>query len=166
MNSNLTKNTDLNYYNIYEDYTNCGSFALRIKEWYEPDISFHCDNDDYATQMIAKGYSYEKILSKLLKRNIEGIKRDFGDEITILNSLEEYVANDDEELIAFRVGYEEYPFNTASTDFHFRVFRDGKWQEKCGTGEVDSSIELEPNYPWDLYNWLYDSDIVFFTHKI
>lgn len=165
MNRKLTRNTDLNYYKEYPTKGNCGSFALRIEEWYEPDDSLKVWNYDYAIELLTKGANRKTILDKLLKRSLVGIKNDFGDSIVFLNKLSDYKEKKDEELIAFRVGFEQYK-NYTDTDFHFRVFRDGRWQEKCGAKEVIDNISLEEDRPWNSYGQIYDSEIAYFVHKL
>ena len=34
---NYTRNSDPTYYKTHENETNCGSFALRLQEWYSPE---------------------------------------------------------------------------------------------------------------------------------
>lgn len=165
MNRRLTRNTDLNYYKNYPTKGNCGSFALRINEWYEPDDSLKVLNYDYVYELLTKGTNRKTILDKLLKRSLVGIKNDFGDSIVFLNKLSDYKEKKDEELIAFRVGIEQYD-GYIDTDFHFRVFRDGRWQEKCGAKEVIDNISLEEDRPWNSYGQIYDSEIAYFVHKL
>ena len=167
MNRRLTRNADLNYYKDYPTKGNCGSFALRINEWYEPDDSLKVWNWDYASELLTEGARREVVLDKLLKRSLVGIKNDFGDSIVFLNKLSDYKEKKDEELIAFRVGIERYKNCVdVDVDFHFRVFRDGRWQEKCGAKDVRDNISLEEDRPWNPCGWIYDSEIAYFVHKL
>lgn len=162
-----TKNSDKNFYKKYQSDTNCGSFALNIEEWYDPHDCFDEEGNDFATDIYEVTEDTVYTTEQLLKRAKAGIAKDFYEEIYFIDSFDEYEEKENEELIAFRVGIETFGSNYyVSTDFHFRVFRDGRWQEKCGCGPVEDYIDLEPDKPWELYNWLYDSDIVYFVHKL
>lgn len=162
-----TTNTDKNFFRKNQKETNCGSFALNIEEWYQPDDSMDEDNDEFASYLWETGdYTLDEILIELLDRCVEGIDRDFGDEITFIDSPSQYKEKENEELIAFRVGLYDNDSFYISTDFHFRVFRNGRWQEKCGRGPIETDIELEADDPWELYNWIYNSPIVYFIHRL
>ena len=58
----FTRNKNLKYYEDYPLEGNCGSFALRIEEWYEPDDSLSCDNNDYAEHRLFCDGEYEDIV--------------------------------------------------------------------------------------------------------
>ena len=87
---------------------------------------------------------------------------EFADELRILNSEKDDLLAD-EELIAFRTyciydeeeGWEPCPV----WDFHFRVFRDGRWQEKQGSWPVNDCCDMDD---WGRY----DSEIFYFAHKV
>ena len=160
-----TKNNDKNFYEKFMNDTNCGSFALNIQEWYDPHDCFGEEGSDFAIDVFESTDDLDFTTELLLQRGKEGIEKDFYDEITFIDSPADYVPSKDTELVAFRVGIEEHT-NYLNTDFHFRVFRDGRWQEKCGCGPVEDDINLEPDTCWDLYGWIYDSDIVYFIHKL
>lgn len=160
-----TRNNDRDFYDEYQEDTNCGSFALSIEEWYNPNDNFEKDGNDYATKVFEETKDIVYATDMLFKRCCQGIIEDFGDEIEVIDNIYNCKLKDNEELIAFRVGIDPYGFY-ANTDFHFRVFRDGRWQEKCGCGPVEDYIELEPDTEWELYNWSYDSDIFYFIHRV
>ena len=49
-------------------------------------------------------------------------------------------------------------------DFHFVVFRDGKWMSKMGADEVKLFAFTEEQ--WETPNFIYNSPIVYLAHKI
>ena len=76
---------------------------------------------------------------------------------------------DTEELVAFRIGIEpiydeDDEFLYIDTDFHYRVFRDNKWLEKCGEKSIQSCSNITDI--WEIDNFYYDSDIVFLAHDL
>lgn len=144
-----TKNSDPNYYIDHSRETNCASFALNIKEWWDPDFDpdwFIEEGDD------------EYMIDCVIDFYIDNLLNDFDDLRVVQSSDNVY---EDEELIAFRVYIDLEEDNGTSYvedyDFHFRVYRDGRWQEKCGGLEVQDCPK-----DWGKY----DSKTIYFVHKI
>jgi len=89
------------------------------------------------------------------------IKNDFGDRIviSIYEPIQEYLKENDE-VIAFRAGAYDYEFGDEfDYDFHFKVYRHGKWFEKRG---------CEPIRPTSLDDWTgsiyYNSQTFYIIH--
>ena len=150
-----TRNTDPTFYYKNSGEVNCGSFALRLNEWYEPE-------EDYDTMydwIIGMSWDYDDYEMSNLYADaiIDRILEDFADEIEICDG--RAPSTDDLELIAFATyciydESEEY----CNWDFHFKVFRDGIWQQKCGC--------YKPEF-CELDEWGdYTSKITYFYHKI
>ena len=150
-----TRNTDPTFYYKNSGEVNCGSFALRLNEWYEPE-------EDYDTMydwIIGMSWDYDDYeMSNLYAHAIiDRILEDFADEIEICDG--RAPSTDDLELIAFATyciydESEEY----CNWDFHFKVFRDGIWQQKCGC--------FKPEF-CEFDEWgNYTSKITYFYHKI
>lgn len=170
MGRTYTKNNDPFFYERYSLFTNCGSFALRVKEWYCPislvDREFmEPEREDMAWDMHNDGVDFEEIRDIFLEWDVNAILKDFENEIRIVESREAELESD-EELIAFRECVEDMG-DWISVDFHFRVYRDGLWQEKMGSGDVmvcEGDIEDDEwAYSADL---IYSGPIVYFAHKI
>ena len=150
-----TRNTDPTFYYKNSGEVNCGSFALRLNEWYEPE-------EDYDTMydwIIGMSWDYDDYEMSNLYADaiIDRILEDFAGEIEICDGLAP--STDDLELIAFATyciydESEEY----CNWDFHFKVFRDGIWQQKCGC--------FKPEF-CEFDEWgNYTSKITYFYHKI
>ena len=165
-----TKNSNKNYYKENESNTNCGSFALNIKEWYEPDRSFPDENWVIAEALFESGdYTDREMLEILLERSVEGILKDFDGEIRrVPNELIELKSN--EELIAFRIGtnlwFDPTDCSDFDVDFHFRVFRDGRWQEKYGSGSIQDCEKGSLHKDWETSTFLYEDPTAFFVHTV
>ena len=150
---NYRRNNDLNYYNKYPDYANCGSYALRLEGWYDPEDYFceiNGDINEWAEQMVETHSEYE-VANIYAETLIEGMLKEFKGELRLINNYSE--AKPDEEIILFCTfcgGWGYY-------DFHFKVFRDGKWMEKNGIDMVHETRED---------NWgEYISDVWCLAHK-
>ena len=150
-----TRNTDPTFYYKNSGEVNCGSFALRLNEWYEPE-------EDYDTMydwIIGMSWDYDdyEISNFYANAIIDRILEDFAGEIEICDG--RAPSTDDLELIAFATyciydESEEY----CNWDFHFKVFRDGIWQQKCGC--------FKPEF-CEFDEWGdYTSKITYFYHKI
>ncbi len=161
-----TLNRDKNYFITNEFYTNCGSLAFNIEEWYAPDEAFEEDDYDTACCLLEEGMSEEEVRDYLFVRNVEQIQKDF--EVVRVNSCD-YPLAANEELIAFREcvnGAPGYDDDTLEVDFHFRVKRDGKWIEKLGNTEV-INIDSYSEDPWYATEELiYDGPIAYFVRKV
>ena len=150
-----TRNTDPTFYYKNSGEVNCGSFALRLNEWYEPEE----DYDTIYDWIIGMSWDYDdyEISNLYADTIINRILEDFAGEIEICDG--RAPSTDDLELIAFATyciydESEEY----CSWDFHFKVFRDGIWQQKCGC--------YKPEF-CEFDEWGdYTSKITYFYHKI
>lgn len=126
---------------------NCGGFALETFSWYEPDF-FNDEGCYLCEDLAAENFSIEYIQEVLCKGCINSILEDFGEKIRVV--LRKDNLKTDEELIAFRVdcGFEtDYEIQ----DFHFRVFRDGRWQEKNGHGQIHDAADPDE----EIWNGIY-----------
>ncbi len=149
-----TKNKDKEFYIKNQSRTNCGSFALNVKEWVDVESIDGCYSESY------EGYEYKFISQALLEESVGELLYTF-DTLRLLESKEDAI-KDNEELIAFRIGdYNE----GIPTDYHFRVKRNGKWQEKCGSGPVKDCEEWDDNCPWS-EGIVYDSDVIYFANVV
>lgn len=148
------RNNDLNYYYDNPNSANCGSYALRLEGWYDPEDYFYEKNgdiDDWAREML-ENYDIYDVSNFYAEDLVEGMLKEFDGELRLIVDYNEVKSN--EELILFCTFYEEEGFY----DFHFKVFRNGKWMEKNGTGEVHETNDND----WGEYI----SDVWCFAHKI
>lgn len=155
-----TRNSDLSYYdsNFYD--ANCGSYALRLNEWYELDSSFEDVTgwyiDDWIIEKNKQGYSDYEISCLYTNILTDCLLEEFSNELELCDGTLPKTNN--VELIAFSTFCYCGEKNNTDFDFHFKVFREGTWKEKCGTHKV-RECELE--------DWRdYISDVVYFYHKL
>lgn len=154
-----TRNSDLNYYNAHPSAANCGSYALRLNEWYNPEDYFEDtegDIYDWVEQMKLNGYNDYEITNYYIDILVEGMLQEFGNELEVCDGRPP--STSDKELIAlngFCLWDEGYD---ADVDFHFKVFRDGRWSEKPGMEQVKFC---------DLDDWgRYIGEPVYMYHRI
>ena len=130
---NYTRNSNPNFYEEHQSVANCGSFAFQIEEWYSPEIYFDEDQDMCVEDWIEQGFEsgcdeydlsdgFAEILANYVLKDFEDVR--------YLLWPEELESN--EELIAFRT----FVDMDCNWDFHFKVYRNGFWQEKCGSDPV------------------------------
>ncbi len=134
---NYTRNSDPTYYESNCFHTNCGSYALRLKEWYDLDEYFQYKVgavEDWIEKQSLAGYSDEEISNMYGEILIEGMLEEFKGELTICDGAPS--KSNKEELIAFNTGCFTQNNYFVDYDFHFKVYRNGKWSEKCGNTEV------------------------------
>ena len=154
-----TRNYNPNFYEEKQRSANCGSFAFQIKEWYSPDKYFEDDCWQTVEEWIEEGFEFghdEFDLSETLANIfIDYVLADFED-VRYLWSPDD--VRSDEELIAFRT----FVDSDCNWDFHFKVFRDGRWQEKCGGNPVRFCDE------WDWHNGIlnYISSTFYLARKV
>ena len=157
-------NNDPNYFKDHCLFTNCGSYAFNIRGWYGPDHNADQDDTDLGIYLIEEeGLDYEEALQVLFEEDVERICQDF--DVTEVNS-KDYPLKSNEELIAFRMCVNRtFYYEELLIDYHFRVKRDGKWMEKCGSGPV-REVEDYNERPWiiseDLVYW---GPIAYFVKK-
>lgn len=149
---NYTKNNDPNYYEKHQGSSNCGSFAFQIEEWYSPDEGF--DVEEWIDCGYNGGWDDYELADSFVEQLIPVILDDF-DNVRFIFSKAELESN--EELIAFRTWVEE-----GNWDFHFKVLRDGLWQEKCGSDPVRFCSEDD----WHNGIMDYNSYTVYFARKL
>lgn len=156
---NYTQNHDPNYYEKHQDSSNCGSFAFQIEEWYSPDEYFEDIQGQSIEEWIERGLEVgydEWELSDLLADLLSDyVLMDFEDVHYLWSPAE---VQDNEELIAFRA----FVSDDCNWDFHFKVFRDGIWQEKCGSDPVRFCSEDD----WHNGIMDYNSYTVYFAKKL
>ena len=132
-----TRNSDPDYYNKHLSTSNCGSYALRLQEWYDPEPYFEMSEGDlyeWVEEMTMSGYSDAEISTLYTHILVEGMLEEFEGELELCDGRAPSTL--DKELIAmnsFCIFDEDY---SSDIDFHFKVFRDGIWSEKCGSEEV------------------------------
>lgn len=155
-----THNSDLEYYKKYPTDTNCGSFALQLKEWYTPEDKFENEIGElysWVEDMAESGYSEEEVSNFYLDAIKDQVLNDFQGEIEICDGRVPSTKNKELIALATFCRWDE-DIDWIDCDFHFKVFRDGRWQQKRGSGEVtDCNLE-----DWGDYI----SDVIFFYHKI
>lgn len=155
-----TRNSDLTYYNDEQYYTNCGSYALRLNEWYDLDEYFEETTGYYIDEWIGKkneeGYNDYEISTMYGDILVDGILEDFKGELEICGG--QPPESTDIELIAFSTFCYAECCRFPDYDYHFKVLRDGKWMEKCGSGPVEECTENG----WGDYI----GDVTYFYHKI
>lgn len=136
-----TRNSDLNHYKEFQASTNCGSYALRLNEWYHLNLLFEEEMGEWTYTWIRnkaeEGYTeyeisalYGRILARCMLAEFKG-------DLEICDGTPP--ETDDVELVALNTFcYCDDPecFESIDTDFHFKVFRDGVWKEKCGRQAV------------------------------
>ena len=160
-----TKNTNPHYYEENEAYSNCGSFAFNIEEWYNPEIDLEAQVfyvGSWMLEMLDDGYTCDEVADIYAEILADSILEDFAGEIREVFSPSQ--VHDDEELIAFR-GYCRYEIEEdqfPDYDFHFKVLRNGIWQEKCGRRPVKFCTLDDWNYMTRTYN----SITFYFAHRV
>lgn len=167
---------------------NCGGYAFNINEWYSPYES-SCERMTEVYDMYEYQMSKENIFYKVLERDIKQILCDFP-EYTLIKKEEvsKYMVKNTE-IIAYRNmivlfgttknketsfitndGYEWPDFNDVleydlDMDFHFKVYRNGRWSEKNGGWRIkDCDIPSEKE-PWVCDDLYYDGPIAYFIRK-
>ena len=154
-----TRNSDPDYYNKHLSTSNCGSYALRLQEWYDPEPYFEMSEGDlyeWVEEMTMSGYSDAEISTLYTHILVEGMLEEFEGELELCDG--RAPSTSDKELIAmnsFCIFDEDC---SSDIDFHFKVFRDGIWSEKCGSEEVRFCEEDE----WGRYI----GDPVYMYHRI
>ena len=152
------RNHDPEYYESHRNYANCGSFALNLKGWYDPEDYFY-DREGYAADWIEElytnGYNEEEISNLYAEILVEGMLEEFRGELRELTPTN-WRINPSEELVEFRTFCYYDEEGCANWDFHFKVLRDGLWMEKNGSGPVHCCEEDE----WGDYI----SDTFYFAH--
>jgi len=156
-----THNSDPQLYIDHRAKTNCGSFALNLCEWYEPEIE-QTDYDyiyDWLYEMAEEGLLPVDVADRYVEFVFDSVQEEFNIEEAEY-AFGEPVALEDRELVALRgyCGFDMDDINDIDWDFHFRVFRNGKWMEKNGCLEV---------HECDINDWgKYNSKTIYFYHNL
>ena len=176
------KNSNPNFWDEEHLEYNCGGFAFNILEWYTPEDRLGIDDVNCSLTSMANelfenhsDWSEKDVANYIKVLLIDAILDDFQGEVRVVNS--ELDLEDDEELVAMRVAYnifedededyedEESEEDKSNCDFHFKVLRDGQWQEKIGLADVyNCGVDTEKD--WEFWQIYYNSDTVYFAHKI
>lgn len=158
-----TYNSNLTHYIDCQEDTNCGSYALRINEWYDLDEDFETeygDIDTWIEELYTNGYSDEEISNMYAYTLVDFILQDFDSTLFLIKDAQPpYILGENEELIAFATFcyYDDEDYYS-NWDYHFKVYRNGQWKEKCGCDPIRSC---------DISDWgRYISDVFYFIHKI
>lgn len=162
----FTPNYEPNYFEEHSFFTNCGSFAFNIQEWYSPDDRFIEDDIELGNRLYKENLlDINGILKLLYNRDVEQILKDFN-LVQVTNK--DVTLKKDEELIAFRMCVnpdaptEDEPLYI---DYHFRVKRNGMWMEKIGRNEV-KKISNYSEEAWEVSEELvYTGPIAYFVKK-
>lgn len=131
-----TRNSDPEYYNKNRARANCGSYALRLREWYDPEEYFDeldIDLFNWIEEMALNGYSNYEITNQYVDILTEGMLHEFNNELELCDG--RAPSTSDTELIALN-GMCVYDEEGSDIDFHFKVLRDGHWSEKPGCDPV------------------------------
>ena len=159
-----THNNDPTYYETNRCNTNCGSYALRLKEWYDNEVDEEWGGvNEWIGELIDAEIPLSEIPDIIAKAYIDELLSDFPEnELILLSTVTQDVLKDTAaELIAFRVyaPIDEYlEDDWVCFDFHFRVWRNGHWMEKNGSQAVQKCNLID----WGKYN----SSTFFLLHKI
>lgn len=174
LNNNGVRNIDNTEYKDY----NCGGYALKTFSWYHPYKFFAWE---YIEKLLDDGYDCNEIVDRILQLSCDNMLEDFGSKIRLIDytdhdrgdAIEKKLLaqlHTNEELIAFRIGLEiddtrmyEDEAVVEDYDFHYRVYRNGCWQEKIGNGMIGYCDFTEDI--WDGY-CTYDSPIYYFAMKV
>ena len=145
------KNTTIHSYN-------CGGYALRTYSWYQP----YNDEEDFVWDLGNLYMGEEELARGALESCVDYMLEEFGEDLRVVADGE--YDPQTEELIAFRTSTDDETdsYDWPDFDFHFKVFRDGKWMEKCGTEEIR---EADPDN-WIIGCYVYNSDTVYLAHKV
>lgn len=160
MRKKYTRNSDLTHYKTNQLTTNCGSYALRLNEWYHLNLRFEDIvqewTDVWVKEKNEEGYSDLEISCLYGEILVDCMLEDFKGELEICDG--ELPKEDNVELIAFNTFCFCEELDYPDVDFHFKVYRDGVWKEKCGSGAVREC---------DGYHWgSYIGEPIYLYHKI
>ena len=105
-----TANNDPKYYESHRSVTNCGSYALRLKEWYDNEVDEYFGGiDQWCMELLEEGISDNDIPDMIAETYLAYVCRDMGDSVKLLTRLDHAsmlkaaARNFNEELIAFRM---------------------------------------------------------------
>lgn len=136
---------------------NCGGYALRTFAWYCP----YEDEEDFIWDLDSQHIEGEELAQAALNSCVDYMLDEFEGDLRVIAD-KEYNPQT-EELIAFRTSTDdESDYEWPNLDFHFKVFRDGKWMEKCGSELIHEAVPDE----WEIGGYIYNSDTIYLAHRI
>lgn len=158
---------------------NCGGYALRTFSWYCPNPYSLIDKIE---ELLNEGFNFDETENIMTEWMVQSMLSDFKGSLSVIEGRDVIEATKDpsKEVIAFRLGIscddeDEWldsiangytpDYDAIDTDFHFCVFRDGVWMEKCGDGDVRRVYNTDITAVWDGYI-MYDGPIVFLEHTL
>ena len=109
-----------------------------------------------------EGLDKEEAISTLLEEHTKKMLEQFAETLRVV-SLNTHL-KEDEELIAYRLAILMEDEYVDDVDFHYVVFRNGKWRSKFGRQRI-KPFRFTEN-PWKTKYFVYDSPIVYLAHKI
>lgn len=168
----LNKEKKRNEFNTDVDMYNCGGYALRTYSWYLP----WEDEYEILDEINDEQLDEEDALECILQKCCDYMLNEFDGTLRIAPQLplKKFKYNPkEEELIAFRVNVNHFEkndeINYFDIEFHFKVYRDGKWMEKLGSEPISY---CENENQWDYREqdeWCdlwYDSPTLYLLHRI
>lgn len=138
---------------------NCGGFALGTYDRVYPDDE---SREDVINDLIKSGLEKEYIYKQVLESDTQALLKQFPSLSVFSGDPKSYVPKENEELIAYRIWVNDDELD--NNDFHFKVFRDGKWQDKCGALEPRFCLPAYRDASWDTLYIYYDSPTVYFIN--
>ena len=152
-----------------DDYDyNCGGYALKTFSWYCPyefdeDTHPYDSNLDWMESLLYQnGLTIEEATEEILWGNVNKMLEDFAEKLRVVQKDEHLKA--DEELIAYRLSVMKDEKWVEEMDFHYAVFREGKWKHKLGRDKIRPFKFTEES--WETSYFIYNSPIVYLAHKI
>lgn len=115
----------------------CGGYALGIYSWYKP---YDIGVVDEIANALELDENIDDIIHDLFVSTRDHILVDFPN----LRLIKKEDIDKYDSVIAYRVGISQYStYDHVDWDFHFRLYKDGKWTEKAG-GLPISECEFDP----------------------
>lgn len=116
---------------------NCGGYALGIYSWYRP---YDVGVADEIANALELDENIDDIIHDLFISTRDHILVEFPN----LRLIKKEDIDKYDSVIAYRVGISQYStYDHVDWDFHFRLYKDGKWTEKAG-GLPISECEFDP----------------------
>ena len=134
---------------------NCGGFALRTEEWYQPHNNIYYGYNprnliedimrtDFYNERENKKEREKLILKYLLDKDINAILDDFPKLQIVKFDKLDY----SKKIIAYRIYFEEKDnLDGYDYDFHFKYWNTKSWSEKLGSSII-RHCDLDSNKDW------------------
>ena len=144
---------------------NCGGYALGTFNWFLPYNNFN-SNYSFALNLLEEYNDIDYVMEMLFEKNVENILNFLKDKIRRIYSLKELLQNED--LIAFRICiiYDSEFNELEDTDFHFRLYHNGKWTEKMGATTIVECSSYEEEIWNEGFGFEYLNPTALFALKI